>query len=167
MKDIYVQFDGPLVKGESQDKDHAEWIEAMAFEHTLEQPKSAKASTAGGHTSERTTHGDVFFAKEEDVTSPLLAQYCSGGQTFDAVTIQFYRADGQGNRVMYKEIQLKHVIISRITSKISGDGVVMEGLTLKYAAIQWKHTKQKIGGNQAGVTQGAWSLVKNDKTFSV
>ncbi|MFP3740065.1 type VI secretion system tube protein Hcp, partial [Burkholderia sp. SIMBA_019] len=27
MKDIYLKFGNPAIKGESQDKDHANWIE--------------------------------------------------------------------------------------------------------------------------------------------
>jgi type VI secretion system secreted protein Hcp len=33
--------------------------------------------------------------------------------------------------------------------------------------VQWKYTQQKIGGNQSGNAQGAWSLTKNDKTYAV
>ncbi|MDR0588117.1 MAG: type VI secretion system tube protein Hcp [Burkholderiales bacterium] len=167
MKDIYLKIDNPSVKGESADKDHADWIELSSFSHSIVQPKSATASTAGGHTSERVMHADIVVVKDEDLSSPLLAQYCSGGQTFDQITIEFYRADGEGNRVLYKEVKLKHAIISSIATEASGAGVPSERLTFKYAAIQWKYTKQKIGGNQSGVTQGAWSLTKNDKTFSV
>jgi type VI secretion system secreted protein Hcp len=42
-----------------------------------------------------------------------------------------------------------------------------ETISLRYAAIQWKYLKQSISGGQAGMTQGAWSLTKNDKVFVV
>ena len=74
-------------------------------------PKST-ASTSGGHTAERTEHGEMVFTKDLDVVSPLLYQHASGGTTFDEVTIDFLRADGEGNRVKYLEIELKYVIIS-------------------------------------------------------
>jgi type VI secretion system secreted protein Hcp len=50
-----------------------------------------------------------------------------------------------------------------------GDGggtLPTETLALKYAAIQWKYQKQKVGGGLEGVTLGAWSLTQNDKTFA-
>ena len=41
----------------------------------------------------------MVFTKDLDVVSPLLYQHASGGTTFDEVTIDFLRADGEGNRV--------------------------------------------------------------------
>ncbi|MDR0587485.1 MAG: type VI secretion system tube protein Hcp [Burkholderiales bacterium] len=167
MKDIYLKFDNPTVKSESMDKDHAGWIEVDFWESTLKQPRSVTASTAGGHTSERTEHAPMVFHKLLDLSSPLLYQHLSGGTTFDEVTVEFFRADGEGNRVKYLEIKMKHVIISEIASYASEHGLPFEEIQLKYAAIQWKYSKQKVGGNVLGNTQGAWSLTKNDKTYSV
>ncbi|MDR0587769.1 MAG: type VI secretion system tube protein Hcp [Burkholderiales bacterium] len=167
MKDIYVKFTTPNVEGESQDKDHAGWIEVSTWSQRIIQPRSKTASTAGGHSSERAEHAPIVITKEEDVTSPLLYQYASGGQTFDEVVIEFYRADGEGNRVKYKEVKLKHAMIQEIYSTAGEGALPTDVIAIKYAAIQWTHTKQKIGGNQSGKTQGAWSLTKNDKTYAV
>jgi len=167
MKDIYVKFGNPALKGESQDKDHPDWIEVGSWSHEIIQPRSATASTSGGHTAERTEHGEMVFTKDLDVVSPLLYQHASGGTTFDEVTIDFLRADGEGNRVKYLEIKLKYVIISRVAPEVVSEGLPHESFSLKYAAVQWKYTQQKVGGNQGGNAQGAWSLTKNDKTYSV
>ncbi len=167
MKDIYIKFGNPAIKGESQDKDHIDWIEVSSWNHLIVQPRSVTASTAGGHTSERTEHGEMTFVKDLDVVSPLLYQHASGGSTFDEVTIDFLRADGEGNRVKYLEIKLKYVIIASISPQVVSEGLPTETFSLKYAAVQWKYTQQKVGGNQGGVSQGAWSLTKNDKTYSV
>ena len=69
MKDIYIKFGNPAIKGESQDKDHAHWIEASSWTHHIAQPKSATASTSGGFTAERCEHGDMVFTKDIDVGS--------------------------------------------------------------------------------------------------
>ncbi|WP_213957033.1 type VI secretion system tube protein Hcp [Variovorax sp. dw_954] len=167
MKDIYVKFGSPAIKGESQDKDHKDWIEVNTWHHTIVQPRSATASTAGGHTAERCEHGEMIFTKDMDVVSPLLYQHASGGSTFDEVTIEFFRADGEGKRVKYLEIKLKYVLISSVSPSVVETGVPSESFSLKYAAVQWKYIQQKIGGNQGGNSQGAWSLTKNDKTYSV
>ncbi|MEC4511842.1 type VI secretion system tube protein Hcp, partial [Klebsiella pneumoniae] len=112
MKDIYLKFGNPAIKGESADKDHTGWIEIDSWNHSILQPRSATASTAGGHTAERCEHSDMRFTKDIDVVSPLLYQHASGGTTFDEVTIDFMRSDGEGNRIKYLEIKLKYVIIS-------------------------------------------------------
>ena len=167
MKDIYVKFGSPAIKGESQDKEHKDWIEVNSWTHAITQPRSATASTAGGHTAERCEHGEMIFQKDLDVVSPLLYQHASGGSTFDEVTVEFYRADGEGKRVRYLEIKLKYVLIASVRPSVVSEGVPSESFSLKYAAVQWKYTQQKIGGNQGGNSQGAWSLTKNDKTYTV
>ncbi|AMR81458.1 type VI secretion system tube protein Hcp [Cupriavidus taiwanensis] len=167
MKDIYVKFGSPAIKGESQDKDHKDWIEVNTWKHSITQPRSATASTAGGHTAERCEHGEMVFTKDLDVVSPLLYQHVSGGTTFDEVTIDFLRADGEGKRVKYLEIKLKNAILGAVSANVVAEGIPSDSFTLKYAAVQWKYTQQKIGGNQGGNSQGAWSLTKNDKTYSV
>lgn len=167
MLDMYLKFGNPAIKGESADKDHAGWIELKSWDHSIVQPRSATASTAGGHTSERCEHADMEFTKEIDSSSPLLYQHASGGTTFDEVTIDFMRADGEGKRVKYLEVKLKYVIISSVKPSVQQEGLPVETFSLKYAAVQWKQTQQKIGGNQGGNTQGAWSLTKNDKTYAV
>ncbi|MDQ7957885.1 MAG: type VI secretion system tube protein Hcp [Pseudomonadota bacterium] len=167
MKDIYIKFGNPEIKGESQDKDHKDWIEVNSWRHSIVQPRSATASTAGGHTAERCEHGEMVFQKDMDVVSPMLYQHASGGSTFDEVTVEFYRADGEGKRVRYLEIKLKYVLIASVTPSVISEGVPSESFSLNYAAVQWRYTQQKIGGNQGGNSQGAWSLTKNDKTYSV
>ena len=167
MKDIYVKFGNPAIKGESADKDHKDWIEVTSWSHSIKQPRSATASTAGGHTAERCEHGEMVFTKDMDVVSPLLYQHASGGTTFDEVTIDFMRADGEGKRVKYLEVKLKNAILGAVDAKVATEGLPTDVFSLKYAAVQWKYTQQKIGGNQGGNAQGAWSLTKNDKTYAV
>jgi type VI secretion system secreted protein Hcp len=141
MKNIYLKLSGPDLKGESLDKDHAQWIELTGFHHEVRQPASGAVSTAGGHTVGRTEHGDLALVKDLDMASPAIFLAVSGGTTFQSAQVDFYRAAGDGKRVKYLEIQLKNVLISQVALGIDG--------------------------GQGGMTQGAWSLTKNDKTFAV
>lgn len=166
MKDIYIKFTGPDLKGESTDVDHKDWIEIESWSHNIRQPKSATASTAGGHTAERCEHDDMKFVKGMDVTSPQLYEAASSGTTFAEVTIDFLRSDGDDKRVKYMEIKLKNVIVSSISPSTSAEGAPAEAFALKYAAVEWKYTKQQIAGGQGGITQGAWSLAKNNKSYT-
>ena len=45
--DVYLQIDG--IKGESQDDRHKDWIECTSVNWGVSQPRSATASTGGGH----------------------------------------------------------------------------------------------------------------------
>ena len=95
--DVYLQIDG--IKGESTDDKHKDWIECKSVSWSVEQPKSATASTGGGHTAERCEHKDIVISKLADLASPVLLQTCSAGKTIPKARFEFMRADGQGERV--------------------------------------------------------------------
>jgi type VI secretion system secreted protein Hcp len=167
MKSIYLELTGPDLKGESMDREHQQWIELNSLQHQICQPSSPTASTAGGHATGRTEHGDLVATRELDSASPLLYQALSAGTTFQSAQIDFYRAAGDGKRIKYLEVHMKHVLVSRIIVRTGPAGLPAESMALRYAAIQWKYRKQNIDGGLAGVTLGAWSLTKNEKTFTV
>jgi type VI secretion system secreted protein Hcp len=60
--DVYLNIDG--IKGESTDSGRQGWIECESVSWAISQPKSATASTAGGHTAERAELSDIAFQKE-------------------------------------------------------------------------------------------------------
>lgn len=165
MKDIYVKFGKPDIKGESRDAEHKDWVEVSTWTHEIRQPKSASASSSGGHTAERVEHDDMVFVKDMDSVSPLLYQHASAGTTFDEVTIEFMRASGD-KRVKYLEVKLKNVLISKVAPKVEGEGIPTESFSLKYAAVSWNYTVQSIDGKQGGTTAGKWSLSKNQATYA-
>ncbi len=77
--DVYLQIDG--IKGESTDSNHQGWIECGSVQLGVTQPKSATASTGGGHTAERCEHKSISITKLADLASPILMQTCSTGRT--------------------------------------------------------------------------------------
>lgn len=77
--DVYLQIDG--IKGESMDSSHQAWIECMGVNWGIHQPRSATASTGGGHTAERVEMEEVSFHKIADLASPILMQTCAMGKT--------------------------------------------------------------------------------------
>lgn len=169
MKDIYVKFEkgGSFdLKGESRDDAHKDWFEVSSWQHQIIQPKSATASTAGGHTAERCEHGAMIFTKDLDMTSPVIWAACSAGQTFNEVVIDFMRSDG-AKRIKYLELKLKNVLISSVTPSVMGEGIPTETFALTYAAVQWTYTQQDITGASKGNKVQAWSLAKNTPNYAV
>jgi type VI secretion system secreted protein Hcp len=168
MKDIYLKFEGgdTKIEGESRDDAHAKWLEAHSWSHSIIQPKSATASTSGGHTAERCEHGDMIFIKDIDSTSPSMWAACSQGDTFSKVTIEFMRASGK-EKVKYLEIVLHHVIIASVAPSVSGEGLPTETFGLKYASVKWTYTVQGIDGKKGGSNPQMWSLAKNKATEAV
>ena len=157
--DVYLQIEG--IKGESADERHKDWIECTSTICSVTQPKSATASTGGGHTSERCEHGDVVISKLADLASPLLLQTCSAGKTISKAKLEFMRADGQGERVKYFEIELENVLIGAVVPYVVKGNILSEHISLKYSKVKWKYTQQKVSGGAGGSTAGGWDLSVN------
>lgn len=157
--DVYLQIEG--IKGESQDDKHKDWIECGAVNWGICQPRSASASTGGGHTAERAELQEVTFSKEADLSSPILMQTCAMGKTLPKAKFEFMRADGQGTPIKYFEIELDKVLIGAITPGIEAGSILAEQVSLKFSKVTWKYTQQKIGGGASGSTVGGWDLAAN------
>lgn len=157
--DIYLQLDG--IKGESTDEGHKEWIEVSQVAFGVMQPRSATASTGGGHTAERAEITDIDFYKVADLASPVLFQTCAQGKTLPKAKLEFMRADGAGVPVKYYEIELENVLIGKLLVDTTGGELMGENIGLKFSKIKVKYTQQKIGGGSGGNTTGSWNLANN------
>jgi type VI secretion system secreted protein Hcp len=157
--DVYLQIDG--IKGESTDDKHQGWIECSAVHWGILQPRSATASTGGGHTSERAELTEIVFNKISDLSSPILMQTCAAGRTIPSAKFEFMRADGQGVRIKYFEIELENVLIGEIRPGIDPGVLLSEHVGLKFSKVKWKYTQQKVSGGAGGNTAGGWDLASN------
>lgn len=157
--DVYLQIDG--IKGESMDEKHRDWIECAAVHWGIKQPKSATASTAGGHTAERAELSEIVFNKVADIASPILMQTCAAGKTIPKAKFEFMRADGNGQAIKYFEIELENVLIGEIRPGLDPGDFLHEHVGLKFSKVKWRYTQQKIGGGSSGNTAGGWDLATN------
>lgn len=157
--DVYLQIDG--IKGESMDDKHKDWIECTSVSWGVTQPRSATASTGGGHTAERCEHQEIALTKLADLSSPILLQTCSAGKTIPKARLEFMRADGQGERIKYFEIELENVLIGGISPSVAEGSIIQEQVGLKFSKIKWKYTQQKVTGGAGGNTSGGWDLAAN------
>jgi len=157
--DYYLQLDG--IKGESADSKHPGWIECISISWAIHQPKSATASTSGGHTAERAELSEISISKLVDLASPMLAQLCACGKTIPKAKLEMQRADGDGQPIKYFEVELENVLVAHLAPVFAGGGVPAESLGLKFSKVRWKYTQQKIGGGASGNTAGGWDLASN------
>lgn len=157
--DVYLQLEG--IKGESQDSAHQGWIECEGLHYAIQQPTSATASTAGGHTAGRAELSPISFHKIVDVSSPLLAQTCAMGKTIQRARIEFFRADGAGKPIKYYQIELENVLITTVAPAVGAGDLMRESVSLRFAQVKWQYTQQKTGGGAWGNTAGGWNLAKN------
>lgn len=157
--DVYLYIDG--IKGESADDRHKDWIECKSVNFGVAQPKSATASTGGGHTAERCEHRDIVISKLADLASPILLQTCSAGRTIPKAKFEFMRADAQGERVKYFEIEIENVLIGAVAPAVEEGDILTEEVGFKFSKVRWKYTQQKITGGAGGNTAGGWDLSAN------
>lgn len=157
--DAYLQLGE--IKGESADSAHQGWIECESVNWSITQPKNARTSTAGGHTSERAELSDITLQKLCDLSSPILAQHCAMGKTLPKARFEFYRADGDGKRVKYYEVELENVLIAHVAQGVSSGAGMTESVGLKFSKVKWKYTQQKIAGGAGGNTAGGWDQSSN------
>lgn len=127
----------------------------------VKQPKSATASTAGGHTAERCEHKSIALTKLADLASPILMQTASAGKTIPKAKLEFMRADGDGKPVKYYEVELENVLIGSMDQVVHPGSGLHDSFTLKFSKVKWKYTKQNIGGGTGGSTTGGWDLATN------
>jgi type VI secretion system secreted protein Hcp len=157
--DVYLQIDG--IKGESTDDKHKDWIECKSVSWSVTQPKSATASTGGGHTAERVEMSDILITKLADLATPILLQTCAAGKTIPKAKLEFMRADGNGERVKYFEIQLENVLVGDVQPAVSEGDFMQENVGLKFSKVKYMYTQQKVGGGAGGNTSGGWDLATN------
>lgn len=132
--DVYLQIDG--IKGESQDSAHQGWIELTSAQWGVLQPKSATASTAGGHTAERCEHRSITVTKLAGLSSPLLMQTCSAGKTIPKAKLEFMRADSDGKPVKYYEVELENVLIGSVNQAAHEGGILQDSVALKFSKVK-------------------------------
>lgn len=132
--DVYLQIEG--IKGESADSAHQGWIELDSAHFGVTQPRSATASTGGGHTAERCEHRTLKLSKLADLASPLLMQHCSMGKTIPKAKLEFMRADGDGKRVKYYEVELENVMIASMEQLVSQGSILHDSIGLRFSKVR-------------------------------
>lgn len=156
--DVYLFIDG--IKGESADSAHQGWIEVTAAQWGVKQPKSATSSTAGGHTAERCEHRSLTISKLADLSSPLLLQTCSAGRTISKAKLECMRADGQGERVKYYEVELENVLIGSMDQVVHEGDILHDSIGLKFSKVHWNTPSRRLAAVQEAIPPavGTWQL---------
>jgi type VI secretion system secreted protein Hcp len=162
--DGFIKIDG--APGESTDSEHQDWIEVLSFDHELEQPASATASSVGGATAERVNHKPFIFTHLLDKASPKLYDAVDTGRHIKEIKFELWRAGGQKEK--YFEITFEQAIISKVVPRgASTDaGFPSETVSISYGKIKWNYIQQKRDGGQGGGNVAAgWDLTTN-KTYA-
>lgn len=148
--DIYLKLEdqkGPI-KGESQDKDHKEWIEVHSFSWGMN--NDGYAHFGGGAGMGKVSMGDISITKELDVSTSVLMHHCATGEHFTKATFEFMKAGG-AKRACYNKIELDEVFISSVQHGGGTGAMLSESVTMNFAKIKQTSTPQdKTGAEGKG-----------------
>jgi len=107
----------------------------------------SRASTTG-----RSEYRTLSLAKLADLASPVLMQRCSDGKTIAKAKLEFMRADGDGKRVKYYEVELENVLIANMEQMVAEGSTLRDHIALHFSKVKWKYSQQKIGGGNVRVS---------------
>lgn len=79
----------------------------------------------------------LSLSKVADLSTPILLQTCAMGKTIPKAKLELFRADGNGTRVKYFEIEMENVLIGMVKPHLDGDdSYLSETINLKYSKIK-------------------------------
>lgn len=124
----YLKFEG--VKGESQDKDHQDWIDVISVDWGA--TRSTTTRSGQRLKQPRMAAGTVTITKRVDKASPILMMRNASGKHMKKVIVD---SNYGGSRATYLKYELQNVRITSLTTAGSGDQLT-ETITLSYQKIR-------------------------------
>lgn len=152
---MFIRFEG--VDGETQNKDHIGWCDALSFSQGQSLPDGGivvgTARQRGNVVFE-----DIVVIKELDKASPKLAEAVCNGNVFPRVEIHLTRS--YAGLETYYTYELKNVLI--VGYRIGGSGysehVPTEEISLSFEEIKVTYTEFDEGGRAKGNVEYEWRL---------
>ncbi len=145
--DIFITFDG--MPGESRDKEHAGWSDALSFSQGLTNSASAHVSTGAGTGSADLL--DVVVTKPLDKASPKLAQAGYQGLIVKNVKIHITRSLSGGAKT-YFVCELTNAVITGYRLNATTDHTPVEEISIGYGTMNTTYTEFDAAGTAKGTT---------------
>lgn len=154
--DMFLHIEG--IDGESQDRDHARWIDVLAFSEGMSSP--ATTHVGGGGGTARVNVSDLSVTKYLDSSSPFIRQQLASGKHIPTATLVVRKA-GPDPLIFFK-IELFDVILTSVSMGGSGgEDRMTENITINFSKIKWTYTPQKADGSGGAAIPATWDIVTN------
>lgn len=155
---LFMKIEG--VEGESQDREHMDWIELLSFSQG--QYLSPSSTAPGGATRGTLIFEELAVKKTLDKSSPKLAEACCNGTIFPKVEIHLTRPIAGGAPLTYCTFELKKAIVASYHIEGSTQDVVPnESLSLNFEEIKVVYTQFDSAGRPKGTVQYSWNIKAN------
>ncbi len=156
--EIFVKF-GDKIDGESVDKEHEQWCEALAVGLAVDRELSMVAGTAR-RVSAGADAAPVSVTKEVDSASPYLLEAAFTGELIPEVTIEYRSQDSESPKWIMT-LRLTDVVVAGFQQAGgSGSDRVNEIVSLAYESIWVKYERYDIKGHHVADSEMAYNVLE-------
>lgn len=159
-QDIFLKING--IEGESQDTDHKNEIEVLAFNWKAFQESTMHAGSGGG--AGKATIEDLEFDHYVDRSSPNLMKYCLTGKHVQEAKLTVRKAGG--NPLEYLKFTFSDVIITAIQpfGSNADEMRVKERVRLSFSKIKQEYAVQNAQGGSGGAVTAGYDIKGNKES---
>lgn len=137
------------IKGESTDRDHADWIllDSVSWGST----QGSRRAAGSGSGPRLGTVGDMVVVKQVDASSPKILEAITNGETFPSIELDLANPDGsQPAKEPYMQYTLSDVIITSYTLSAGAQGErPTESISFNYAKVDVRYEPQDSKSQEA------------------
>ena len=157
--DMFLEIEGEI-DGESQDHAHKDAIDVLAWSWGVSQ--SGTFHGGGGGGGGKASFQDISVTKWVDNSSPILWLYCANGDHFESAKLTVRKA---GKKPLeYIVIEMEKVLITSVsTGGSGGEDRLTENVTLNFAKVNFKYSKQKPDGSGEAAKECPWDIAANEQ----
>jgi type VI secretion system secreted protein Hcp len=156
--DMFLRIDG--LEGESEDAKYTGHIQITGW--SWEAAQTGTSGVGGGSGAGKVEHQDLVVKKWVDRASPVLYQYCCGGDHLKTADLTVRKAGGEA--LDYLVIHLEDLIV---TSYVLGgepkNDLIEETIRINFTRASISYTPQGGTGAGGGNVVGGWDLKANKK----
>jgi type VI secretion system secreted protein Hcp len=156
----FLKIEGPDLTGEAQSIGHEGEIDVLSWSWGLSQIVSMHQ--AGGGGAGKASVKDLELTKYVDAATPKLVLACLSGTHFQRATLTCLRVGEGGDRIPYAVIVMQRVIVRAVDAGgASGGEPLTEDLSLNFAEVIVRHTRQNPDGSAGDEVAIGWSIREN------
>ena len=160
--ECFLKIEGPDIKGEAQSDGHEEEIDVLSWSWGLSQ--TGAMHQAGGRGAGKASVQDLKVTKFVDAATPTLLLSCLSGTQIQRATLTCLKVGGDGRRIPYVAVVMQRVILAAVDDGgSSGDERFTESLSLNFAEVIVRYTKQNPDGSVGDEVAIGWSIRENKR----
>jgi type VI secretion system secreted protein Hcp len=157
----FLKLEGPDLQGEAQAEGHAGEIDVLSWNWGLSQ-NGTMHQPAGGVAGKASVQ-DLRLSRHLDAATPKLVLACLAGTQFQRATLACVRLGGDAS-LPFLTIVMQRVIVRAVDDGgAGGDAQFAENLSLHFAEVIIRYTRQNPDGSVGEQIAIGWSIRENKR----